>query len=431
MGKPRAQEDDDQPADLENEQCLPGGAAPSSPGNGGQLPRLLRQLDLDQDRVLVELWSEFGRRALQNDSNGTDHGAAGVGFLMGTRVADKMVGEFRGLQKGLDKDGNLKQSKVKVSSIAALSNDLALALSASPIRIEAPVPGKGIVGLEVPNPHSSIVSLRGVIPLSWNLDHAGPMARCVWDVALLLQAIAGYDPEDPWSEDLPVDDYLAQLDDGVQGWRVALAGDEYFTMPEIVDPEVTAAVQQAGRVFESLGARVEVVPFPSARDAAVANGLMTMADAAAFHRERIAEAPQQFGPDVLGRLQRGASFTSSEYSQARRTQAVLRHQFVRFLDGTDTGQPYDLLLTPATPIPAPGRGSADAAERANLLTRFTSPFNLTGLPALAMPCGVSRAGLPLGLQIVARPWAEASLLRAAQAYEKARAWSLDVTEFTL
>ncbi len=286
----------------------------------------------------------------------------------------------------------------------------------------------GVVGLK---PTRGRVSLRGVIPLSWNLDHAGPMARCVRDVALLLQAIAGYDPEDPWSEDVPVDDYLARLDDGVQGWRVALAGDEYFTTSEIVDPEVAAAVQQAGQVFEGLGAQVEVVHFLNARDAAAANGLMTMADAAAFHRERMAESPQQFGPDVLGRLRRGASFTSSEYSLARRTQAVLKHQFVQFLDGQAGDRPYDLLLTPATPITAPGRGSADAAERANLLTRFTSPFNLTGLPALAMPCGLSRSGLPLGLQIVARPWAEARLLRAAQAYEKASRGLHDMTEFTL
>jgi aspartyl-tRNA(Asn)/glutamyl-tRNA(Gln) amidotransferase subunit A len=269
----------------------------------------------------------------------------------------------------------------------------------------------GVVGLK---PTRGRVSLRGVMPLSWNLDHAGPMARNVGDAALLLQAIAGYDAEDPWSEDVPLDDLLSQLDGGVKGWRVALASDEFFTSSEVVDGEVLAAVQQAGRVFESLGAQVEAVPFPNAYDAAAANGLMTMADGAAFHQQRLAEAPQNFGGDVLRRLKKGAAYTSSEYSLARRTQAVLKQQFTRFLENGG----YDLLLTPATPIPAPRRGSADAAERAGLLTRFT--FSTDGLPALALPCGLTRAGLPVGLQIVGRPWAEARLLRAGRAYEEAR-----------
>ena len=288
----------------------------------------------------------------------------------------------------------------------------------------------GVVGLK---PTRGRVSLRGVVPLSWNLDHAGPMARCVRDVALLLQAIAGYDPEDPYSINALPDDYLAQLEGGVRGWRVALASDDFFADSQVVNAEVLAAVQQAGRVFESLGAQVEAVPFPNANEAAAANSLMTMADGAAFHSQRLAEAPQNFGDDVLRRLKKGAAYTVSEYSQARHTQATLRQQFTRFLEGADTGRPYDLLLTPATPIPAPLRGSNNAAERASLLTRFTAPFNLTGLPALALPCGLTQAGLPLGLQIVGQPWAEARLLQAGYAYEQANGLRLavEVTKFTL
>lgn len=273
----------------------------------------------------------------------------------------------------------------------------------------------GVVGLK---PTYGRVSLRGVIPLSWNLDHAGPMARSVQDVAILLQAIAGYDPEDAWSVNIPVEDYLTTTSGGVQGWRIALASDDYFTDPGIIDAEVHDAVHRAGQVFGELGAQVEEVSFVNAREAAMANGLMTPSDAAAFHHQRLAENPQGFGRDVLKRLQTGAAYTSIEYSLARRMQTILRCQFGEFLSE------YDLLLTPTTPITAPVRGSADAVERARLLTRFTAPFNLTGLPALSVPCGWSVGNLPIGLQIVGKPWSEAKVLLAGRIYEQARGFAL-------
>jgi aspartyl-tRNA(Asn)/glutamyl-tRNA(Gln) amidotransferase subunit A len=279
----------------------------------------------------------------------------------------------------------------------------------------------GVVGLK---PTYGRVSLRGVIPLSWNLDHAGPMARSVRDVAILLQVIAGYDPEDAWSSDMPVDDYLTFAKDGIRGWRIALANDDYFTDAEIVDGEVKDAVRQAAQVFAHLGARVEEVPFQNAREAAMANGLMTPSDAAAFHHQRLAENPQGFGRDVLKRLQTGATYTSTEYSLARRMQTILRCQFNEFFNE------FDLLLTPTTPITAPVRGSADAVERARLLTRFTAPFNLTGLPALSVPCGWSRGKMPVGLQIVSKPWAEAKVLLAGELYEQQRGQRIAITSLT-
>jgi aspartyl-tRNA(Asn)/glutamyl-tRNA(Gln) amidotransferase subunit A len=211
-----------------------------------------------------------------------------------------------------------------------------------------------------------------------------------------------------------VDDYLEQINGGVSGWRIALASDEYFT--QVTDGEVQALVQAAARVFESLGARVEVVQFPDARQAAQANGLMTPSDGAAFHRERKASAPELFGEDIRHRLETGAAFTSTEYILARRKQSVLRHKFVRFF------KEYDVLLTPTTPVTAPPIEGPNAIEQARLLTRFTSPFNLTGLPALSVPCGFTSQGLPVGLQLVGAPWAEARLLRAAYDYEQAAEW---------
>jgi aspartyl-tRNA(Asn)/glutamyl-tRNA(Gln) amidotransferase subunit A len=267
----------------------------------------------------------------------------------------------------------------------------------------------GIVGLK---PTYGRVSLRGVIPLSWNLDHAGPMARNVRDVALLLQAIAGYDPLDPASFNTPVDDYLDRLGDGVRNWKIGLASGEYFSEGE---PDVLEAAQVAGRLFESLGVKVREVDLPEARQAAANNVLLVQSDAAAFHQERLKAQPELFGSDVLKRLQTGAAFTSTEYALARRAQAELRRRFESLF------QEIDILLTPTTPITAPAAG-ADAIERARLLTRYTAPFNLTGLPAVSIPCGFSKEGLPIGLQLVAAPWAEARLLCAAYAFEQAAGW---------
>ena len=268
----------------------------------------------------------------------------------------------------------------------------------------------GVVGLK---PTYGRISLRGVIPLSWNLDHVGPLARDVLDAAILLQAAAGYDPADPYSVNAPVDDYLSQIEGDVHGWRVALASDPFFTQ---ADDEVLTAVWEAARLFANLGARVEEVTLPNGREMAQANLTMVASDGAAFHRERLESQPQDFGADVLERLRYGLACSSLEYSFARRIQTLARHQFGRFFAD------FDILLTPTTPVTAPLIAGPNAVEQARLLTRFTAPFNLSGLPALSLPCGFSREGLPIGLQIIGPAWGEARLLRAARAYEQATEW---------
>jgi len=299
-------------------------------------------------------------------------------------------------------------------SAAALASGMCLGAlgtdTGGSIRIPASL--CGVVGLK---PTYGRVSLRGIIPLSWNLDHAGPMARSVRDAARLLQVIAGYDPLDPASVDVPVDDYLAHLEEGVSGWRMLMAGGEYF---EETDAEVGEVIRSAARLFASLGARVETADLSWAREAALANGVMVQADAAAFHRERLSQHPDWFGADVRQRLQNGAACTATEYALARRTQSEMRRKFENLL------LDYHLLLTPTTPIPAPLIEGADAIEQARRLTRFTAPFNLTGLPALSLPCGFTSNGLPIGLQIVSGPWMEAKVLRAGHAFEQAAGWHL-------
>jgi Asp-tRNAAsn/Glu-tRNAGln amidotransferase A subunit and related amidases len=269
----------------------------------------------------------------------------------------------------------------------------------------------GIVGFK---PTFGRVSLRGVFPLSWNLDHVGPLTKCVKDAASILQVISVYDPIDPASSKMLTGDYLGHLVDDVTGRKIALGVGDYI---ESADAEVLSAVREAVQTFESLGCKVQEVNVDWMRDAALANKTMTQSDGAAVHRDRLKEHPEMFGEDIRRRLEDGASTTSTEYILARRTQAEVKKRFEQFFEA------YDLLITPTTPITAPTIEGHDAVEQAGRLTRFTAPFNLTGLPALSLPCGLTEQGLPIGLQIVSRAWADAKVLNAGYAFEQATEWN--------
>jgi aspartyl-tRNA(Asn)/glutamyl-tRNA(Gln) amidotransferase subunit A len=267
----------------------------------------------------------------------------------------------------------------------------------------------GVVGLK---PTYGRASTRGVIPLSFSLDHVGPMARSVSDVAVLFQAIAGHDPDDPFSIDVPTEDYSAHLVEGVRGWRIALA--VYDS-----DPEVAEAVMQAARVFEQLGAYVEEVSVPPVHEGRQVSRMILNGDAAAYHQERLKAHPDYFGADLMPRLQSGLNATAIDYAQARRMQARLRRQMEQFFER------FDALLTPATPIPAAQIDDPVAVEKARAdLSQFTAVMNVVGVPAISVPCGFTSPKLPIGLQIAAGHWAEAKLLRAAYAYEQATDWHL-------
>ncbi len=299
--------------------------------------------------------------------------------------------------------GSSSGSAVAVATgmcLAALGTD-----TGGSIRIPASL--CGVVGFK---PTYGRISVRGVMPLSWNLDTVGTLTRTVRDAALLLQVLAGYDEKDPGSVDVRVDDYGEDLEGGMRGWRVALGGGEYT---EASEPEIWQGVKEAGRVFSELGAMVEKVDLSWLADLAQANTRMTQADAAAFHRERMEAHPEWFGADVRQRLEMGRGLTSTEYALARRLQAEGRRRFMLFF------REYDLLLLPTTPITAPLIEGTQALEAARQLTRFTAPFNLTGLPALSVPAGFIN-GLPFGLQIASRHWGEKDLIRAGEAWERCK-----------
>jgi aspartyl-tRNA(Asn)/glutamyl-tRNA(Gln) amidotransferase subunit A len=288
-------------------------------------------------------------------------------------------------------------------ALAALGTD-----TGGSIRIPAAL--CGVVGLK---PTYGRVSLRGILPLSWNLDHAGPITRKVEDAALVLQVMGGYDELDPTSVKTLPGDYSSHLKDSMKERKIALAVGNFI---EEADQEILEAVHNAAQVLAKEGALTTEVNVDFLREAAIANGLMTQADGAAFHRERLKEHPDWFGADVRQRLEVGAALTSSEYALARRTQAEVKRQCEVLLNL------YDILILPTTPIPAPVFEGEDAVERARQLTRFTAPFNLTGLPALTVPCGFTKDGLPIGLQIVSRAWNEAGALRTGYAFQHATDW---------
>ena len=274
----------------------------------------------------------------------------------------------------------------------------------------------GIVGLK---PTSGRVSVRGVIPLSWTLDHAGPMTRTVRDAAIVLDAIAGYDADDPSSVDRPAPDSLAHIEDGVRGMTLGLPREHFFARAE---SEVGVLVRVASRVLESAGARLVEVSMPWIDEVTETQATILGADAAAYHRERLETRAEDFGSDVRRRLERGRARTGPEVSAARHIRTRLHRDMEMLLLDVDA------LLMPTTPIAAPPRLGQDAVEAAARLTSFTAPFNLTGVPAISIPCGFTKQGLPVGLQLASAPWTEGKLLRVARAYERETSWPTVVAQ---
>ena len=275
----------------------------------------------------------------------------------------------------------------------------------------------GIVGLK---PTYGRISCHGLLPLSWTLDHPGPMTRTVYGAAVMLAAMAGHDPCDPAAADVPVPDYAAGLRDGVVGLRIGV--DPRWALSGI-HQEVRAAFQEALAVLEDLGVEIVEVSVPRVVEGMEAALTILMAEATAIHEEFLRTRPDDYQSDVRARLEKGFPISGSDYGRARRTGELLRRDFVTLF------QKVDLFATPMCGITAPRIGQREVTIGGEVvsvmapLTRYTRAFNLTGLPAISVPCGFSSEGLPIGLQLVGRAWNETTVLRAAYAYETATEWT--------
>jgi aspartyl-tRNA(Asn)/glutamyl-tRNA(Gln) amidotransferase subunit A len=277
--------------------------------------------------------------------------------------------------------------------------------------IRIPAAFCGIVGLK---PTYGRVSRAGVIPLSWSLDHVGPMTRTVADAALMLQVLAGRDPADPSSADVPVPDYQAALQGDLRGLRLGLPADYFFAH---LDPEVRDAVHATVGRLQAQGAAVEAVPLPRIQLAAAASFAIMRAEATAYHEPYLKARAAEYGADVRGRLLTGQFVLATQYLKAQRARQVLRAEVDAALARVHA------LIGPAAPLPAPPLDTREVTvggvtQDVRLwITRCTAPINVTGHPVLAVPCGLTTGGLPVGLQIIGRHFDEGTILRVGRAVE--------------
>jgi aspartyl-tRNA(Asn)/glutamyl-tRNA(Gln) amidotransferase subunit A len=278
--------------------------------------------------------------------------------------------------------------------------------------IRQPAAYCGIVGLK---PTYGRVSTRGVIPLAWSLDTLGPMTRTVRDGALMLQAMAGYDPEDTVSTDTAVPDYAATIAVETSSFRIGIPRAHFY---EGLHPEIQEATDAALAVLRKLTSSQREVPIPASSDTSVLR-----AEAYAYHQEHAAQTPELYHPETLKRIRGGAEVDTVAYVNARRELDQLRRSAPRMFDTVD------VLITPTTPVPpftiSELLADGDHLRAKEIITlRNTRPFNMLGLPTISVPSGFTRAGLPIGLQITGGPGEEATVLRLAHAYERATDWHL-------
>ena len=264
----------------------------------------------------------------------------------------------------------------------------------------------GCVGLK---PTYGRVSICGVIPLSTSLDHIGPLARSVSDAAIVLRAIAGYDEQDITSCDVPVADYAGALREGTKQLRVGVPREYFF---DDLDPEVADAIEIVLKTIRSLVAEMKDIRLDVPTDRT-----LQAAEAYAYHSGNVAQHEDLYFPETVRRILNGESVTAAEYISRRRELAEVRRNIARvFAD-------VDLLVTATTPMPAPKiaelKADPKALRPAELkLLHNTRPFNVWGLPAISVPCGVTKRGLPIGLQIAGPAWREDLVLRLAYAFEQ-------------
>ena len=268
----------------------------------------------------------------------------------------------------------------------------------------------GVVGLK---PTFGRVSTLGVIPLSQSYDHVGAITNCVCDAGLVGQVLAGHDPDDATTADVPITDYTCDLDELLPPLRIGIPRAFFF---DELDPEVGAAVGKAIAVFRELGCEIrDEVRIEVSTDRTLAS-----AEAYAYHKDFVARSPELYQPATLARIKSGENLPDAEVERARQELAASRAAIGKVFDE------IDVLLTPTVPIPPPSIAALkENPEKLRpmelVMLRNTRPFNVWGIPAISIPCGFTKDGMPIGLQLATAPW-KPDILHVAHAYEQATEW---------
>lgn len=295
------------------------------------------------------------------------------------------------------------------SAIAATGSD-----TGGSIRI--PASFCGVVGLK---PTYGRVSRAGVFPESWSLDHVGPITRCVEDAALLLSIMAGHDDLDPTSSELPVPDYVGQLKNDISGVRVGVPKNHFF---DRCDKEVITGVNVAIDLLKELGCRIVRFEFPCIPETMSAFNVIDKCEVSAYHQQIMKLRADDYQPEVRAFLEQGLLIPATNYINALRTRSLVFREVLKLF------RRFDAIVTPTTPIVAPEIGEntlsldGDDEDISNAVIRYVAPFNLTGLPALTVPCGFSNRGLPIGMQVISKAYDELTALQIGHLYERASDW---------
>jgi aspartyl-tRNA(Asn)/glutamyl-tRNA(Gln) amidotransferase subunit A len=362
--------------------------------------RALQDWIPDYDAAVIERLSDAGAILVgKTNMHEFAHGATGENAVFGTPVNPYDSARFAG--------GSSSGSAVAVAlglACFALGSD-----TGGSTRIPAAL--CGLVGLK---PTYGRVSLFGAIPYCWSVDHAGILSNSAEDAAAVLQAIAGFDSRDPASADLPVEDFGA-VQGGAAAQRIGILRAD--SMPPL-EPAIDDAYRKSIEGFAAAGAEIADVALPDLGEARTVALLVQMPEALAYHRRHLVERGSLYGDDVRAGFALGQFILAEHYVTAKRMiERYRRHMNLLF-------KKVDAILTPTCPIVAPKLGcttvmlGGEELPVGNVLTCFTSLFNITGNPAVTVPCGRSAEGLPIGLQIIGRPFEDGAILRLAHEHEK-------------
>jgi len=284
--------------------------------------------------------------------------------------------------------------------------------------IRTPAAVCGVVGLK---PTYGRVSRYGAIPLAWSLDHVGPLTKSVEDAAIMLAAIAGPDPKDPSASSRPLADYRQEMRGSIRGLRLGVPRQYFF---EHVDPEIQKLVSAAIHQLESMGATLVEVDIPDLENCSAMEAHITLAEATSYHEPYLKRQADDYGPGVRTNLEAGRYLLATDYVKSQRARTLLQGNF------NQAFKHADVIVSPTLPALPPLVGevwvqSGNLREHViDAFLRFNIPFDLTGFPAISIPCGLGSTGLPIGLQIAGKAFDETTVLRVANAYEQSTEWHL-------